>query len=65
MQVFLRIVAFSLQTNVSGRVVLTEGKRLKIKTSSYILPAVMRYNPLFINAFKVLYGAKRNNYFLK
>ena len=26
----------------------------------------MRYNPLFINAFKVLYGAKRNNkHFLK
>ena len=26
----------------------------------------MRYNTLFINAFKVLYGAKRkNNHFLK
>ena len=25
----------------------------------------MRYNPLFIDAFKVLYGAKRNNHFLK
>ena len=26
----------------------------------------MRYNPLFINAFKVLYGAKRNiKHFLK
>ena len=35
MQVFLLIVAFSLQTDVSDRVVLTRGKRLKIKTSSY------------------------------
>ena len=35
MQVFRLIVAFSLQTDVSGRVVLTKGKRLKIKTSSY------------------------------
>ena len=25
----------------------------------------MRYNTLFIDAFKVLYGAKRNNLFLK
>ena len=25
----------------------------------------MRYNTLFIGAFKVLYGAKRNNHFLK
>ena len=35
MQVFLLIVALALQTDVSGRVVLTKGKRLKIKTSSY------------------------------
>ena len=35
MQVFLLIVAFSLQTDVSGRVVLTKGKHPKIKTSSY------------------------------
>ena len=25
----------------------------------------MRYNTLFINDFKFLYGAKRNNHFLK
>ena len=25
----------------------------------------MRYNTLFIDAFKVLYGAERNNHFLK
>ena len=35
MQVFLLVAAFSLQTDVSGRVVLTKGKRLKIKASSY------------------------------
>ena len=35
MQVFFLIVAFSLQTDVSGRVVVTKGKRPKIKTSSY------------------------------
>ena len=35
MQVFFLIVAFSLQTDVSGQVVLIKGKRLKLKTSSY------------------------------
>ena len=35
MQVFPLIVAFSLKTDGSGRVVPTKGKHPKIKTSSY------------------------------
>ena len=34
MQVFLQIVAFSLQTDGSGRPVLTKGKRPKMKLSA-------------------------------
>ena len=48
MQVFFLIVAFSLQTDVSGQVVLIKGKHLKIKTSysRQLFPAVYLLMPL-------------------
>ena len=53
MQVFLLIVAFSLQTDGSGRVVPTKGKHPKIKTSNIILYLLMLLS-LFIERSEII-----------
>ena len=58
MQVFLEIVGFSLQTDGSGRPVLTKGKRPKLRTPNAALINVIRAKQHSLHSLLLVNGRK-------